>query len=238
MYHNAYNHQQLSPSHKQCLADHLGRPTPELFRLYETWSKGGSGLLLTGNVQVDRRYLERPGNVCIDGEQDDEQINLLKQYAKSGQKYNNSKIFVQLGHAGRQSTAMVNIESIGPSNIRITKAPKSMIGDPKKMTLEDIKDAKNRFINAAKVCKQCGFDGVQIHGAHGYLASSFMNPVANNRDDEYGGSLENRCRFLLEIVNEVRAEVGDKYAVAVKLNSSDFQKGGFTQDECIKVSLI
>ena len=179
--------------------------------------------------------MERPGNVAIDGLQSDEQIKLLKQYASSGQKYNGSKIFIQLGHAGRQCTGLVNMKPIGPSDIGLSNVPKSMIGTPRKMTLSEIEDVKQRFIYAAKICKECGFDGIQIHSAHGYLLSSFMNPLANNRDDKYGGSFDNRCRLLLETVAEVRAEVGDKFPIAVKLNSADFQNGGFTADECIKV---
>eukprot|EP01083_Nonionella_stella_P094660 265656_1 len=218
------------------LADGLSRPTPELCRLYETWSKGETGLLITGNVQVDRRYLERPGNVCIDGAQSDAQLKLLKQYAASGQKYNDSKIFVQLSHAGRQTIALVNKSPIAPSAVPLKIVPKSFIGKSTAMTLDDIQDVKQRFINAAKVCKDCGFDGIQVHAAHGYLLSSFMNPIANKRTDAYGGSLDNRCRLLLEIVSEIRRIVGPTYAISVKLNSADFQKGGFTADECIQVA--
>eukprot|EP00484_Ammonia_sp_Unknown_P010883 CAMPEP_0197062690 /NCGR_PEP_ID=MMETSP1384-20130603/146996_1 /TAXON_ID=29189 /ORGANISM="Ammonia sp." /LENGTH=121 /DNA_ID=CAMNT_0042498727 /DNA_START=13 /DNA_END=374 /DNA_ORIENTATION=- len=119
----------------ECLADEWSRPTPELCRLYETWSKGGTALLITGNVQIDRRYMERPGNVAIDGAQNQQQMEALAKYARSGQKYNGSKIFVQLGHAGRQCTALVSTTSIGPSDIALQSAANKVCGKPRKMTL-------------------------------------------------------------------------------------------------------
>lgn len=233
----------VSISATQCLADEHSRPTPELCRLYETWSKGGTGLLITGNVQVDRRYMERPGNVAIDGEQSEEQLSLLRKFARAGQKYHSSKIFVQLGHAGRQTTGMVNMSPVGPGTTGLTNMPKGMFGTPTAMSVDDIAQVKRRFVSAAKVCQQSGFDGIQIHAAHGYLLSSFMNPLANNRpalfgdDDAYGGSLEKRCRLLLDTVKQVRAAVGDAFPISVKLNSKDFQTGGFTDDECVEVAL-
>lgn len=221
----------------ECLADEYSRPTKELCRLYETWSKGGAGLLITGNIQVDRRYLERPGNVCIDGKQTDEQIRLLKEYAKSG-KHNNTKIFAQISHAGRQSNGLVNMSPVGPSDIALQNVPKQLFGKPRAMTLDEIQNLKERFIYAVNVCIECGFDGVQIHAAHGYLLSSFMNPLANNRTDKYGGSLENRSRLLMEIVSEVKEKcIKDrKFALCVKLNSADYQNGGFTTDESLIVA--
>ena len=221
-----------------CLADELSRPTKETFRLYELWSKGGSGLLITGNLQVDRRYLTRPGNHCIDGKLSDQDIQLWKQYALAGQKYNNSKIFAQISHAGRQSTGMVNMDPIGPSNVPLKVVPKYVIGHPTAMSLDDIMDVKERFINAVLVCQECGFNGVQIHAAHGYLLSSFMNPIANIRKDQYGGSLENRSRLLIEIVTEVKKIAKKGFAISVKLNSADYQNGGFSTDECVKVALM
>lgn len=203
--------------------DDWGRPSDKLCCLYERWSRGGSGLLITGNVQVDRRYVERPGNVCIDGPQDAEQIRLLKAYACACKKHG-SAVFVQLGHAGRQSNGMINMSPVAPGNIRID-LPSTHFGNPTALTVDDILSIKQKFVDAAVVCKECGFDGIQLHSAHGYLLSSFLNPLANNRtelfggDDAYGGSLENRSRLLCDIVRDVRAAVGPSYPIAVKLNS-------------------
>ena len=167
----------------ECLADHLSRPTPALCRLYERWSEGGTGLLLTGNVQVDRRYMERPGNVAIDGPQDAEARAALAALARAGQKHRGSKIFVQLGHAGRQSNGAVNMSPVGPGNVRLANLPKAMFGAPRALTHDEIGDVVARMAAAARVVRETGFDGVQIHAAHGYLLSSFLNPVANNRPD-------------------------------------------------------
>lgn len=216
-----------------------GRPTSKLCNLYERWSKGGSGLLVTGNIQVDRRYVERPGNVCIDGYQGDEQLSCLKSLAVSAKKYG-SVVIAQISHGGRQSNGMINLHPVGPGNIRLN-LPKTHFGTPSALTITEIVDIKQRFVYAASICKQCGFDGVQIHSAHGYLLSSFLNPNANNRpqlfpNDPYGGNIENRSRLLIEIIRAIRNEVGPKFAISVKLNSADFQEGGFTTEEAIKVS--
>jgi 2,4-dienoyl-CoA reductase-like NADH-dependent reductase (Old Yellow Enzyme family) len=221
------------------LADAYGRPTDKLCRLYEKWSDGGVGLLVTGNVQVDRRYVERPGNVSIDGPQSEEQIDMLKSYACAG-KSHGSKIFVQLSHGGRQSNGMINLSPVGPGNVRLN-LPKSIFGTPRALLVDEIVEVKERFVHAASVCKECGFDGIQIHSAHGYLLSSFLNPLANNRvelfgeQDPYGGPLVNRARLLLEIVREVRRAVGPSFAISVKLNSADFQEGGFAAEEAVEV---
>jgi 2,4-dienoyl-CoA reductase-like NADH-dependent reductase (Old Yellow Enzyme family) len=225
----------------EALADDFGRPTPELCKAYKMWSAGGTGLLLTGNVQVDRRYIERPGNVCIDGTQSEEQLELLRGLAASGKVHNGSKIFVQLSHAGRQSNGMVNSHPIGPGDSK-SSLPESYIGAPRAMTVAEIEDVIGRFVYAAKVCKATGFDGIQIHAAHGYLLSSFLNPLANNRidifgdKDMYGGVLKNRQRLLLTVVQRIREEVGPAYPISVKLNSADFQKGGFTTEEAVLVA--
>jgi 2,4-dienoyl-CoA reductase-like NADH-dependent reductase (Old Yellow Enzyme family) len=226
----------------EALADDYGRPTPALFRLYEAWSNGGAGLLITGNVQVDRRYVERPGNVCIDGDQDEEQLRLLRGYAVSA-KVGGSKVFVQLSHAGRQANGMINLSPVGPGNVRLD-LPKAYFGDPTPLSLEDVQNVKQRFVNAARVCQQCGFDGVQIHSAHGYLLSSFLNPLANNRqvifgsDDPYSGPIEKRSLLLIEIVRDVRKAVGTAFPISVKLNSADFQQGGFTTAEAVEVAKL
>lgn len=226
----------------ESLADEWGRPTRAICRLYEHWSAGGCGLLITGNVQVDRRYIERPGNVCIDGPQDDQQLGQLRAFAKAGHS-SNSLVFAQIGHAGRQSNGLMNLNPVGPGNIRIS-LPKQYFGDPRALTVAELEEVKARFVHACKVCQDTGFDGVQIHSAHGYLLSSFLNPRANNRaevfgdSDPYGGSLENRSRLLLETVRDVRAAVGPSFPISVKLNSADFQEGGFTAEEAVEVALM
>ena len=161
--------------------------------------------------------------MCIDGPQDEEQLRLLTAFATASKKHG-SVVFVQIGHAGRQSNGMINMSPVGPGDIRID-LPSTHFGNPTALTSEDIDVVKQKFVDAAVVCKQCGFDGIQLHSAHGYLLSSFLNPLANNRPDlfgvgdQYGGCLENRYRLLRDTVRQVRAAVGPSYPIAVKLNS-------------------
>jgi len=219
------------------LADEWNRATEGHVNLYRSWANGGTGLLITGNIQVDRRYLERPGNVVIDGPQDEEQIKRLRAYAAAAQE-NGTTCWVQLGHAGRQCDPLVNQSPVGPSDAKwfMEMPPPGNWVHPRGLTLEEIHNVRDRMVAAALVVKGAGFSGVQLHAAHGYLISSFLNPRANTRTDHYGGSLENRARLLLETVRAVRQAVGDEYPVAVKINSADFQKGGFTEEECERVA--
>ena len=156
----------------EALADDFGRPTEKLNTLYKHWSRGGAGLLITGNIQIDRRYIERPGNVCIDGPQDSEQREKLQSFAAAGKSFHGSLMFAQLSHGGRQSNGMVNMEPVGPGDVRL-QLPKAVFGTPRPLTVEEIEEVISRFAAAAKVCFECGIDGVQIHSAHGYLLSSF-----------------------------------------------------------------
>jgi 2,4-dienoyl-CoA reductase-like NADH-dependent reductase (Old Yellow Enzyme family) len=216
------------------LADAQNRATQGHVRLYRRWAEGGAGMLLTGNVQIDRRYLERPGNVAIDGPQSNEAIAALRDYAKAGTA-NGAHLWMQISHAGRQTPALVNKEPVGPSD-KALDMPGAQFGKPRALTGAEIEDVIRRFAFVAGVARDTGFSGVQIHGAHGYLISSFLSPDVNTRTDEWGGSLENRARLLLETVRAVRKAVGADFPVSVKLNSADFQRGGFSHEDAIKVA--
>ncbi|MCF8469596.1 MAG: NADH:flavin oxidoreductase/NADH oxidase family protein [Parvibaculum sp.] len=216
------------------LGDPLNRATDGHVRLYRRWAEGGAGVLLTGNVQVDRRYMERPGNIAIEGEQSSEAIAALRALAAAG-TVNDTHLWMQLSHAGRQTPALVNKEPVAPS-ARPLDMPGAQFGKPRAMTGAEIEDVIRRFAHAATIARDTGFTGIQLHGAHGYLISEFLSPDVNERTDEWGGSLENRARFLLEIVRAVRRAVGTDFPVAVKLNSADFQRGGFSHEDSIKVA--
>ena len=218
------------------LADAWLRATSRHERLYRTWSEGGAGLLLTGNLQVDRFDLERPANVAIDRSAprtfDAEARARLQAWARAGTVAGNH-LWVQVAHAGRQSPRYVTGAPVAPSAVRL-----DLLGNyatPRPLTEPEILDLVKRFAHAATVARESGFTGVQVHGAHGYLVSSFLSPVTNRRTDAWGGSLENRARFLLECVRAVRRAVGRDFPVAVKLNSDDFRKGGFSHHECLQV---
>jgi 2,4-dienoyl-CoA reductase-like NADH-dependent reductase (Old Yellow Enzyme family) len=218
------------------IADAFLRATPAHVRLYRTWSEGGAGLLITGNLQVDRADLERPANVAIDRTEprtyDAEARDRLRRWAQAGTGAGNH-LWVQIAHAGRQTPRYVTTRPVAPSAVHL-----DLLGNyarPRALTEAEIVDLIQRFAHAATVVRQCGFTGVQVHGAHGYLISSFLSPVTNLRTDAWGGSLENRARFLLETVRAVRRAVGRDFPVSVKLNSDDFRKGGFSHADCLRV---
>ena len=212
------------------LADKFDLPTPALIQLYKTWSQGGTGLHITGNVMVDRRYLERAGNVVLE---DDKNLDLFRTWAKQGTTGGNH-LWVQLNHPGRQCPKMVSTEPLSPSDVQL-----AMLGNfarPRPMDQSDIEQVVERFITSARLVKEAGFTGVQIHCAHGYLLSQFLSPKINQRQDQWGGSLENRARIIRRIIVGARAAVGADFPIGVKLNSADFQKGGFSLEDCITVA--
>jgi 2,4-dienoyl-CoA reductase-like NADH-dependent reductase (Old Yellow Enzyme family) len=207
------------------LADLYSRPTPELERLYGIWSDGGCGMLLSGNIQIDADHLERPGNIVIDREPGAEMQAALAKLAKAATRSGNH-FWAQISHAGRQTMKSVNPHPKAPSPVKLG-LPGGQFGQPVALSHDEILDIIKRFGVAAKACQQAGFTGVQIHAAHGYLISQFLSPRSNQRTDQWGGPLENRARILLAAVKETREQVGPTFPVAVKLNSADFQRGGF-----------
>lgn len=212
------------------LADKYDLPTPALVQLYRTWSQGGTGLHITGNVMIDGRYLERAGNVVLE---DDKNLELFRNWAAQG-TIGGNHLWVQLNHPGRQCPKMVSTTPLSPSDVQL-----AMLGNfarPRPMDLSDIEEVIGRFITSAELVKKAGFTGVQIHCAHGYLLSQFLSPKINQRQDQWGGSLENRARIIRRIIVGVRAAVGADFPIGVKLNSADFQKGGFSLEDCIKVA--
>lgn len=215
------------------LADARNRVTERHVRLYRRWAEGGIGLQITGNVQVDRHNLEAPGNVVLDGPPDPEQAGMLARWAEAC-KLAGGKVFMQLSHAGRQTQKMVNPTPDAPSAIPVD-LPGGQFGRPRAMTEDDIQRLITRFAGATRAAREAGFDGVQIHAAHGYLLSQFLSPLANQREDQWGGGLENRARLLMDILKAALSEAGPGFGVAVKLNSTDFQKGGFTQADSMQV---
>lgn len=215
----------------EIMGDDKNRPTTALNRLYERWAKGGTGLLVTGNIMVDRKALGEPRNVVLDSDKD---LPALSEWAESGKK-EGAQIWVQLNHPGRQSPKFLSPQPVAPSAIPYSSDLRHLFNPPAELSDAGIRDIIGKFARAASLAKQAGFTGVQIHGAHGYLVSQFLSPLYNQRTDIWGGSIENRMRFLLEIIRAVRTEVGPGFPVGVKLNSSDFKNKGFTEDEAMDV---
>lgn len=209
----------------EALADSNHAPDHRLERLYDTWAAGGYGLLVTGNVMVDSRQLGEPGNVVIEDERD---LAQLTRWAKTAQDHG-VPIWMQINHPGRQANPMaLRQQSVAPSAIAM-KIPGARA--PRALTGNEIEEIIDRFATTAAVAEAAGFDGVQIHAAHGYLIAQFLSPLSNQRTDAWGGDPERRMRFVLEIVRRVRRRVSPGFAVGIKLNSADFQRGGFTEDE-------
>jgi 2,4-dienoyl-CoA reductase-like NADH-dependent reductase (Old Yellow Enzyme family) len=216
------------------LADPLGRPTEAHLRLYTLWSAGGCGLLITGNVMVDPEHLERPGNVIIGSRPDVEMFDRLCAWARAGTAAG-TQLWMQISHSGRQTPRRVNPSPKAPSRVPLA-LPGRQYAMPQAMTGDEIEDVVHRFVLAAEVAKAAGFTGVQVHAAHGYLLSEFLSPRTNQRTDQWGGSLENRARLLRRVVRAVRVRCGNAFPVSVKLNSADFQRGGFAEEDALDVA--
>ncbi|MBJ7331357.1 MAG: NADH:flavin oxidoreductase/NADH oxidase family protein [Solirubrobacteraceae bacterium] len=220
---------------KSAMSEQLGdaatnAPTDKLVRLYERWSAGGAGMLITGNVMVDRRALGEPRNVVVD---DDRDFAALQAWADAATQHG-TQALVQINHPGRQSPRMLSRRPVAPSAVPL-KGLQSAFAKPRTLTDTEIHQIINAFATTAETVVRAGFTGVQIHGAHGYLVSQFLSPLTNQRQDAWGGDPERRRRFLVEIVRAVRDEIGGQTPLGVKLNSADFQRGGFTEEESMAV---
>jgi len=213
----------------ETLATYDNRPTPGLVQLYRRWGASGLGLIVTGNVMIDRRALGEPGNVVIEDESD---MAVLRQWTQAATAQG-SALWAQLNHPGKQSTRGLNAFNLAPSAVPFREDMAAFFDTPREASAADIQDIIQRFGRSAALCKQAGFDGVQIHAAHGYLINQFLSPHHNRRSDEWGGTAEKRRRFLLTVYAEIRRQVGPDFAVAIKLNSADFQRGGFTEQDSL-----
>lgn len=219
---------------KAALSESLARrdhtPGTRIKTLYRRWADSGSGLVITGNVMVDRRAIGEPGNVVVE---DDRAFDDIAEWAGII-KANGAVAWAQINHPGRQAPRTLTPKPVAPSAVALDGSA-GMFAEPRELTHEEIEDIIRRFATTAGILVRAGFDGVQIHGAHGYLVSQFLSPLANQRTDAWGGTPEKRRRFVIEIARAIRAEIGPDATMAVKLNSADFQRGGFSEDESIEV---
>ncbi len=180
---------------KSAMSEGLGtidnHPTPRLEVLYRTWAQGGVGLSITGNVMIDRRALGEPNNVVIEDERD---LEMLRSWASAGTK-NNTQLWVQLNHPGKQSPKGLCAETVAPSAISFRPEMQRFFATPRPLMESEIWEIIERFSKAAAIVKKAGFTGVQIHGAHGYLVSQFLSPHHNQRSDDWGGTPEKTATF-------------------------------------------
>ena len=207
-------------------------PTPTLIRAYQRWVEGGCGLIITGNIMIDRRAIGEPGNVVVEDETD---LELLKEWAAVVQN-TKAHLWAQINHPGRQAMSGVNADIVAPSAVGLNvHGLSALFREPRALTDAEILELIERFGRTAAILKKAGFTGVQIHAAHGYLVSQFLSPLTNQRTDRWGGTLKNRARFVLEVYRTIRKQVGPEFPVGIKINSADFQRGGFTEEESMEV---
>lgn len=219
----------LKSAMSEALGTRDGASTPELTRLYRAWADGGIGLCVTGNVMIDHGAVGEPGNVVI---ADDRHLAALQEWAQAATSHN-TQCWVQLNHPGKQAPKGLNKETVAPSAVPFRSDMQAFFATPRELTDAEVRALVQRFGTAAGVVKQAGFTGVQIHGAHGYLVSQFLSPHHNVRTDDWGGTPEKRRRFVLEVYAAMRKVVGPKFPIGIKLNSADFQRGGFTEEESL-----
>ena len=221
---------------KSAMSEQLGdkhhNPTPDITRLYDIWAHGGIGVSVTGNVMVDRSALGEPRNIVLDEHSD---LPCFERWAKAGTK-NNTLLWMQLNHPGKQTPKFLTRTPVAPSAIPLGAGLGNAFNTPRALTEPEIIEVIKKFAHSAALAKSAGFSGVQIHGAHGYLVSQFLSPHHNTRTDDWGGTLDNRMRFVLETYRHIRQAVGQDFPVSIKLNSADFMKSGFTPEDSIQVA--
>ncbi|HEY1989120.1 MAG TPA: NADH:flavin oxidoreductase/NADH oxidase family protein [Acidimicrobiales bacterium] len=210
------------------LADRAGHPTDALVTLFSRWSAGGSGLLITGGVLVDPRWPSEPYVVVIE----DRDLDCLSRWS-AGARSGGGQAWMQLNHPGRQVLRTVTRRSVAPSVVK--SRYRGLLATSRELDGYEIVGLIERFGRAARIAERAGFTGVELHAAHGYLHSQFLSPLTNRRADDWGGTPEKRMRFLLESLRSIRSQVASSFAVGVKLNSADFQRGGFTEEESMGV---
>jgi|MudIll2142460700_1097286.scaffolds.fasta_scaffold108000_2 2,4-dienoyl-CoA reductase-like NADH-dependent reductase (Old Yellow Enzyme family) len=212
-----------------CEAD--GRPTAKLAALYRDLAAGGVGLIITSYTFVRPDGKQLPGKMGIHTDAfSSDMRHLVQSVHKEG-----GKICLQLVHAGGQTdTKTAGRRPLAPSAVKVAQFPEESAA----MTKQDIEGIVTAFGDSAHRAREYGFDAVQLHAAHGYLINQFLSPLTNHRTDEYGGTLENRCRFLLEVYRRVRLESGADFPVLVKLNGSDNLKGGLDMGDAVHAAML
>ena len=206
------------------LGDGTGHPTAEQIRLYQRWAAGGLAVAIIGEVQGSAGFAEKPGNLVLNEASD---LDGFRELAERGGE-NGTELWLQLGHAGALAYAPTSTPK-GPSALDL---PGLRCAE---LTIDEIHRLPAEFARTARLARQAGFGGVQIHAAHGFLLSQFLSPLFNKRNDEYGGAVANRMRLLLQAIDATRAAVGPDFPIAVKLNSTDQLVGGFDEEDALKV---
>ncbi|KAA1114385.1 hypothetical protein PGT21_006795 [Puccinia graminis f. sp. tritici] len=208
-------------SYDQLDLDARGKPTQEYEELYKVWSQGKIGIIVLGNIPIHREYLEAMGNAIIDKDSPWDPVEAFKP-AIATAKTHGSLVIGQLTHAGRQTPLDVNPNPMSASESQSPPCFGMSFGKARALSLDEVHDVVERFAYGAEVLYNAGADGVQLHGAHGYLLSQFLSPRVNKRTDQYGGSFENRSRIVFEIIEAIKKRVADrKFILSIKYNSQE-----------------
>merc|ERR1711939_148018 len=211
-----------------------GIPSKDLVNVYRRWGEGEIGHILTGNIMFEYDHLEAAGNPIIPrgSKYEGERFERFKEMAEQGKKHG-SLMVGQVSHPGRQVQDKIQPNPISASDVQLKGDVMGMtFAQPRAATEEDIKNVKEGFAHAAEYLEKAGYDGAQLHGAHGYLLAQFLSPTTNQRTDNYGGSLENRARIIYEIAEAIQSRVPDTFSLSIKLNSVEFQEKGFSTEDC------
>ncbi|KAI0977310.1 NADH oxidase [Xylaria arbuscula] len=212
-----------------------GIPKPELVKFYSAYAEGGWGQILTGNIQISYTDLEGAGNAIItpDAGFSGPRFEAFAAVAAAA-KSHGSLIVGQVSHPGRQVPEALQPHPISASAVGLI-AGNGPFGVPRAATQEDIDNLVEAFAHAAEYLEKAGFDGIELHGAHGYLIAQFLSQTTNQRTDKYGGSLENRTRFVLEVAAAVKKRISKNFILGIKVNSVEFQEKGFTPEEAVEL---
>ena len=203
-------------------------PGAPMQRLYRRWAEGGAGLLITGNVMVAPDAMTGPGGLVLEAGTPQAPYRAWADAVHAG----GAKVWMQINHPGRQVFAALGNPGWAPSAVPLAMGKHGKLFAPvQALSAEQIAAIVQRFADTARAAEAAGFDGVQVHAAHGYLISQFLSPLSNRRTDAWGGSVEGRAKLLVDVLRAVRGAVQPGFAVAVKLNSADFQRGGFSEDD-------
>lgn len=217
-----------------------GVPSKELINLYKRWGEADFGVILTGNVMIDPVNLEAAGNPIIppDAPFEGERFQAFRELATQGKKHG-SLVVAQVSHPGRQVQDRMNPNPISASAVQLEGEVMGMtFGKPRAATTQDIEGVIEGFAHAAEYLEKAGYDGIQLHCAHGYLLAQFISQTTNRRTDRYGGSLENRARILTEIAESIRKRTKPDFVLGIKLNSVEFQEDGIQPEEARELCAI
>lgn len=206
------------------LADGEGNPTEAQIRLYERWAEGGVAVSFIGEVQGDPRFPEKPGNLMLGAHSNQPMLKSLTRRAV----VNGAHLWAQLGHAGALAHLPIS-QPKGPSALNLDGLQCAA------MSIDEVQALPAMYARAALHAKTVGFSGVHIHAGHGFLLSQFLSPLFNHRSDGYGGSIEARCRIVIDVIREVRRAVGPLFPVGIRINSTDLLEGGLTEADALEV---